>query len=289
MLQGDALQTAIRDNNLVDLHLIDSTTVSQTNMIQRLEEHCKYKGYMKPPMFPCERNTDYKNNNTITEHSSQTCCPQKCDAYTGQLKELCQDKTKLQNFLDNLPKIKSMGSGYCQPTNRTPTTLKHCKKNDDIPCRSRTKTQCTTYNHPTNTYKCGWHEHNPNLDDDTFPTGCYNLDDCIVHTKEQCVKDAHRCQWTKQNVCVDAGYCPFSCSTLTANACHDNPFCVYHEQSKKCQQKGVIDQTMYKQQYEKSKPKQVFNKVFHNNQTYNVHMKQLIDVWNQEKHTQNTK
>lgn len=285
ILQGDDLKNALQNNNVVDLHQINRNTVAQQQMLTRLEEKCKHTGYQKPVSFPCEDTQTEAETGESTD-SSLTCCPSRCSAYTGQLRELCSNQTKLQTFLNKLPPIVSMGKAFCPTTASTSKTKKlRCKKNEDIPCPSRVESQCTTYNHPTNNYKCAWHKHNPDLEGDIFATGCYNQDDCIVQNETKCKENKHTCKWTKNKICVDASYCPYSCPSLkTRKECKDNPFCRFN--GVQCKKKNVMDMTEFKAQYMKPvKTTTSLNTdtVFSKNITQNIHFKTLIDLWNQEK------
>jgi len=285
VLRSTELQSALNNNEAVDLHKINRNTVAQQQMLGQLEADCKHRGFQKPVSFPCEQVATGSDALPPTTDTA-TCCPNRCSAYTGQLREMCNDKSQLQDFLNGLPKVVSMGQPFCPKTaaGKPSRTSPRCAKDEDSPCSYRTDSQCAAYNHPTNIYKCAWHNHTPGRAGDTYATGCYDQDECISASGSRAKCGANpKCKYQSNGVCVDVSFCPTACTTLQSEEdCKANPFCRYARG--KCKHATVYDSQEFKATY-LTKPVSTSpakHTLFKTNQPYKVKSESVSDIWNKE-------
>lgn len=234
----------LKNHTHTELHLLDRSMQGQYLMHQYLtESECvsTHKTTTQPKIPSATTCTaSYVPEGSAGEkHPSHTGCKPHCSQYTGEERELCLDKSKLNKYMNKLPTITSLGEGMC-PAGKRQQRLSDCPVNHDVKCSQRLKKNCKTHS-AGDYYKCQWHEHDPNNALDKNSTGCYDKDMCMFSISETACKQNKMCMWNKDEYyCTKKAYCPSSCSTTTTSEqCVNNPFCRWT--NGKCKTNNVID------------------------------------------------
>ena len=239
-------QNAIRAQTQTDLHKIDNRVRMQHDMYNRISKPCPTSGQQLPVSFKCINQNTGGATATTTTTNNTPCCPHRCDAYTGQEKEMCLNPDKLQNFLNNMPQIYSMGKGMCFEDNVDKETST-CPKKTDIPCPKRLRKNCKTIQE-SDYYKCEYHTHDIHNKYDEYATGCYEKSKCMFHKDTASCEQDKNCMWRKDaHYCDDKKHCPSECvktSSQNKDSCTGNPFCRWT--GTKCLQQNVIDTDEFK-------------------------------------------
>ena len=237
------LQEALRTQTHTDLHQVDERKRMQNRLHQRLTKTCTTHGQQLPVSFPCQ-DTGTERQTTGTENAS--CCPHRCDGYTGQEKEMCMNPDKLKDYLNNMPPIYSVGKGMCLESDSNNGTIT-CPNKKDIPCYKRLRSDCRTIQE-SDFYKCEYHTNDIHNEYDEYATGCYDKSKCMFHDSAQSCEQDKVCMWRKDaSYCVEKKHCPSECVTppnQNAESCTNNPFCRWT--GTKCIQQNVIDTDEFK-------------------------------------------
>jgi hypothetical protein len=202
--------------NISSVYKKDSTTVGQSMLTHVLNECKPSSGYRKAKQS-CAVEMDLQEN--VAEDGTTTrIVPNACPCASSTL-----NAAEVQTFLDLHKPREFKLESRCFPK-ETPAESKDvinsCPGIYDIPCRTRTRKTANGEEFcelkTTTKHKCKWYDRseyiakNPDRQDSSTMTGCYDEDDCLHLDIASCTNSANmsKCKWKSEwHQCVPKTSC----------------------------------------------------------------------------------